>query len=166
MFSLKIVSDPNPSSPRQFMNIGTIYYHDHKFPFGDSFLPRQEITKMMQSVKVIYYPIYGYVGNKTELNTIGYNNIIGSFFNGIIAIDKERIRDLYQVTKIKPELKEKVRFNLQKEVSEYSAYLSGKMYGFEIEREGKLLDFRYGFFSEKDALLNGKQQLEYLNHNF
>ena len=162
MFSLKIVSDPNPSSPRQFLNIGTIYYYDSKRPFGDVLVPRQEITKMMQSVKVTYYPIYGYMGERTELNMVGYNHILGSFFNGIIAIDKEKIRDLYQVNKIKPELKEKVKLALQREVFEYSAYLSGNMFGYEIREEDKLIDFRYGFFSEQDAERNGKQQMEYL----
>lgn len=161
MFSLKVVIDPKPFSPRQYIPIGTIYYHDPKFPFGDVLVSRAEISKMMQSITVTYYPIYGYVGEKTELNTTGYNNIVGSFFNGIIAIDKEKIRELYQVNKISPELKEKVKLKLQQEVAEYSAYLKNEMYGFEIDKEGKRFDFRYGFVSEQAALMDGKQQIEY-----
>jgi hypothetical protein len=162
-YSLEIVNDDDPISPREWDNLGAILYSSSRYVLGDKQVSLQEMREIEKDKNNIVLPVYAYIHSGIALNTTGFSCPWDSGQSGIIYVSKEKIRNEFKVNRISPALKEKVINILRNEVDIYSQYASGEVYGYRILDENKdVVDSCYGFFSYKEAEEQGNESIKYL----
>jgi hypothetical protein len=164
MFTLEIVTDNDPVSPREGFNLGTIYYSSSRYTLGDQQVSKDEIEAMMADKEMIYLPVYAYIHSGIVMNTTGFSCPWDSGMSGIIAISKDKIRKAFNVKRITKDIMASVKSCLKGEVETYSQYLNGEVYCYLIKDDsGDIVDSCGGFYSEEDAESEGKAVLDYFN---
>lgn len=162
MYNLSIVTDSDPISPREDMNLGTIYYSSTRYILGDQQVSKDRIEDMINDKDMVYLPVYAYIHSGVALNTTGFSCPWDSGMSGIIAVSKDEIRTQFNVKRITKKILDTVRNHLKNEVEVYSKYLNGEVYGFEVRDDnGNVVDSCYGFYSEEDAIQQGNESLNF-----
>jgi hypothetical protein len=161
-YSVEVVADFDPISPRDDDNLGTIYYSSQRYKLGDECVDKSEIDRIINDPQMIHLPVYAYIHSGVCLNTTGFSCPWDSGMSGIIAVSKEDIRRRYGVKRITAKLMEKVFNALRAEVEIYSAYINGDVFGFQVRDDnGDIVDSCYGFYSEREALEEGNHSLRF-----
>ncbi len=162
-YSVEVVNDDDPISPREWCNLGTILYTSLRYSLGDKWTDSNDINSVINDPNNIVLPVYAYIHGGVVLNTTGFSCPWDSGQSGVIYVSKEKIRNEFKVKRISPALKEKVINILRSEVEVFSNYLSGEVYGYRILDENKdVVDSCYGFFSYKEAEEQGNESIKYL----
>lgn len=162
-YSLEVVNDDDPISPREWDNLGTILYTSLRYTLGDKWADSNDIHSVTNDPNNIALPVYAYIHSGIVLNTTGFSCPWDSGQSGVIYVSKEKIRNEFKVKRISPALKEKVINILRAEVDIYSQYTSGEVYGYRIvDEHGDVVDSCYGFFSYKEAEEQGNESINYL----
>ena len=164
-YTLEIVNDMDPVNPRtDFDQLGTIYYSSSRYNLGDKCVSKDEIESIMEDNEKIYLPVYAYIHSGVALNTTGFSCPWDSGMSGIIAVSKDKVRQEYNTKRITKKILDQVKNRLKAEVEEFSQYLNGEVYGFQVKDEtGDIVVSCYGFYSEEDAEAEGKAVLDYLS---
>lgn len=161
-YSLKIVADTDPFSPREWDNLGTIYYSSRHYTLGDKCVSKDEIEAIMADKEMIYLPVYAYIHSGIVMNTTGFSCPWDSGMSGIIAVSKDKVRKEFNTKRITKAILDKVNSALKGEVEIYSQYLGGEVYGYQIEdKTGDIVDSCYGFYSEDEAKSEGEASLKF-----
>jgi hypothetical protein len=161
MFTLEIVTDNDPVSPREGFNLGTIYYSSSRYTLGDQQVSKDEIEAMMADKEMIYLPVYAYIHSGIVMNTTGFSCPWDSGMSGIIAISKDKIRKAFNVKRITKDIMASVKSCLKGEVETYSQYLNGEVYCYLIKDDsGDIVDSCGGFYSEEEAQSEGNTSLK------
>ncbi len=164
VYSLEIVPDMDPINPREDREFSTIYYSSSRYTLGDKCVSKDEIESIMEDKEMVYLPVYAYIHSGVMLNTGGFSCPWDSGMSGIIAASKDKIRRIYNTKRITKKILEQVNNRLKAEVEEFSKYLNGEAYGFQVKDEsGDIVESCYGFYSEEDAESEGKAVLDYFN---
>jgi len=164
MFTLEIVTDNDPVSPREGFNLGTIYYSSSRYTLGDKRVSKDYIESIMEDKEMVYLPVYAYIHGGIALDTTGFSCPWDSGMSGVIAISKDKIRQEYNTKRVTKKILDQVTSRLKAEVEEFSQYLNGEVYGFQVKDEtGDIVESCYGFYSEEDAESEGKAVMDYLN---
>lgn len=162
-YSIEIMNDADPISPRECQNLGTILYTSLRYSLGDKWVDSNDINSVINDPDNITLPVYAYIHSGIVLNTTGFSCPWDSGQSGVIYVSKEKIRNEFKVKRISASLKEKVINYLRSEVDVFSKYLSGEVYGYRIlDENGDVVDSCYGFFSYKEAEEQGTTFLEHL----
>lgn len=162
MFTLEIVSDNDPVSPREWDNLGTIYYSSSRYTLGDKCVSKDEIEAIMADKDMIYLPVYAYIHSGIVMNTTGFSCPWDSGMSGIIAVSKDKVREFFKVKRITKAILDKVNSGLKGEVETYSQYLGGEVYCYLIKDDsGDIVDSCGGFYSEEDAQSEGNASLKF-----
>jgi hypothetical protein len=162
MFTLEIVSDNDPVSPREWDNLGTIYYSSSRYTLGDKCVSKDEIEAMMADKDMIYLPVYAYIHSGIVMNTTGFSCPWDSGMSGIIAVSKDKVREFFKVKRITKAILDKVNSRFKGEVETYSQYLGGEVYCYLIKDDsGDIVDSCGGFYSEEDAQSEGNASLKF-----
>jgi len=162
MYHLSIVLDSDPISPREDMNLGTIYYSSSRYHLGDKCVSKEEIETIMADKDMVYLPVYAYIHSGVVLNTTGFSCPWDSGQSGIIAVSKDTIRKEFGTKRITKKILDMVTSHLKGEIETYSQYLGGEVYGYEVRDEsGEIVDSCYGFYSEEDAKSEGNSSLKF-----
>lgn len=165
-YSLKIVHDPDPINPREDSSFGTIYYTSSHYVLGDKRVSADELHSMMNDNSLVYLKVYAYIHSGIILNTSGFSCPFDSGMSGIIAISKNEIRNIWNVSRISKQLLAKVHQGLAAEVETYSKYLSGEAYGYQIcDENGEVVDSCYSFFNREDAEAEGNSALKFMRNS-
>lgn len=165
MFTLNIVTDNCPESPRDGINLGTIYYSSSHYTLGDKCVSKDHINDLMNDKNVVYLPVFAYIHSGILLNTSGFSCPWDSGMSGIIAVTKNEIRTQFNVKRITKSILDKVLTCLKGEVETYSKYLNGEVYGYEILNEkNEVVDSCFGFYSEEDAQSEGESSLKFFQN--
>lgn len=163
-YSVEIVNDDDPISPREWDNLGTILYGSSRYVLGDKQVSFQEMQEIEKDKNNIVLPVYAYIHSGIMLNTTGFSCPWDSGQSGIIYVSKQKVKDQLKVKRITASVRQKVLNILRAEVDIYSQYTSGEVYGYRIlDENGDVVDSCYGFLSYKEAEEQGNESINYLS---
>ena len=164
-YTVKVVRDDNPISPREDDNLGKMVCfhkrynlgdkHDYNFHNYDSWDEMSSDIIREENVSVIL-PLYLYDHSGITMNTTGFSCLWDSGQVGFVFVSKNDVRKEYGVKRISKKLREKVTKLLIGEVETYDKYLTGDVYGYEVTDENdNLIESCWGYYDEDECLTEG-----------
>ncbi len=158
-YKIEIIQDENPSSPREWDNLGTMICFHRRYSLGDKhdFRDSDAATEFLDSNRkkiAILLPLYLYDHSGITMNTTGFSCRWDSGQVGVIYITKEKIRKEYNMKRVSKQRLAKVKEYLIGEVKTYDQYLTGDVYGYkitEVETDEEI-DSCWGYFGQDHCL--------------
>jgi hypothetical protein len=161
---VNVVPDYDAESPREaFDQLGTILYlKSSRYTLGDEGVTIDEIEEIASRDDVYYLPVYAYIHGSIALSTGGFACAWDSGQSGIIYVEKAKADAEYEGMAY---TEKTILERLKAEVEEYSLYLGGCVYGFQVlsacDKCGhyEVVDSCYGFYSIEDAFTAAEEAL-------
>ena len=181
--TIKIFHDPDPESPREWSNLGTLICWHRRYRLGEShhFASPESFLRDLAGVsdqcdlsmdqlreraerKAIILPVYLYDHSGLAMNTIGFHCPWDSGQVGYVYVTLEAVREEFGVKRVTKALREKTEDILRAEIVSYDAYLAGRVYGYIIEHDGEEVDACWGFVGdyELDCLSEARAFVDHL----
>jgi len=165
---LGIFLDDDPSSPREWDNLGTMVAWHPRYILGDEneFSTPDDFYEWLEDQKVVILPLYLYDHSGIAIST---NSWIGraqhaewdSGVVGCIYVTLDDVRKEYSRSRVTKKLREQVEEVLRQEVASYSQYISGQVLGYVLEdSEGELIDSLFGWYGDRDSLIEEALSIE------
>jgi len=148
MKTIKIYNDSDPMNPRiEWDNFGTMVCWHREYILGDE-QPRCTPEEYMEDLPVgtIILPLYLYDHGGITMRTSAFSCPWDSGQVGFIYATPKMIRDSFLKQRISEKTRDRARKVLESEVKIYDQYLTGMVWGFEIEEDGEHVDSCWGFF--------------------
>lgn len=96
----------------------------------------------------IALPVYSYIHSGVTISTGSFGCPWDSGQSGVIYVSKEKVREDYGVKRISPKLLTNVLEILEGEIETFDQYLTGEVYGFQVE--GDVCDDScWGYFGDE-----------------
>lgn len=161
-FDAHIIIDEDPENPRKmYDNFGTLIAFHSRYDLSDNpDWTQDELIEYVKKDDVLALPVYIYEHGNVYLSTSGFNCKWDSGQVGYIFAKYEDIKkegwDIEQAKKY-----------LESEIREFSKYLNGETYGYEIYRKddctycGESVDTGYGYIGLEVTQDEVKAILEY-----
>lgn len=150
--SLNIYYDSDPINPIEYDdgNIGSFFCFHRRYSLGHKHsLSVDEVKQIEKSNDYISLPLFLYDHSGITLSTSPFSCGWDSGKVGIIAVEKSKVREMFNKKIISKKLKEKVIGWLNAEVKTYNQYLTGEVFGFIIvDKEGNEGDSCWGFYGD------------------
>jgi hypothetical protein len=170
-YTIKIVDDNDPINPRDDSNYGKMICFHKRYDLGDktdltsdNFNGWEELEEHIKKElkAVIVLPLFLYDHSGLSLRTFrhGYHGAWDCGQVGFIYATKESITDINGKTKLTKSFLKKLEGYLIDEVEEYSKYLNGEGYGYEIEKNGEQFDSCYGYNDTDYAIKDAKNVID------
>ena len=100
-FDIQIYQDSNPTSPREWDNLGTIYCKHRRYDLGDKHtMGLEEIISLIKRKDVLSLPLYLYDHSGITINTTGFSCPWDSGQVGYIFVRYEDIKKNFSVKRI------------------------------------------------------------------
>lgn len=151
---LEIYVDPCPDSPRNWDNLGTMYFFHRRYTADKHNLSVEEGKALEANPDYISLPIYMFDHSGQTISTTPFSCPWDSGKIGFIAVSKEKVRKEYNWKVITKKRKEKIKKYLEGEVETYDTYLQGEVYGYKLFENEVKIDSCWGFFGS-DHNTNG-----------
>lgn len=166
-FTLKIVPDQDPESPRNWDNLGTMVCFHKRMILGDKHSETVEsLGEIIKRKDVISLPIYAYIHSGIALSTSRTGQFADPWDSGqlgYIYVTKEKIRENFCKKKLSKKIIERALECLEGEIETYNQFLSGDVYGYMVQDEkGETVESCWGFYGEEAAKEEGKSMMEFL----
>ncbi|WP_063832934.1 hypothetical protein [Labrenzia sp. DG1229] len=164
---IKILHDPDPESPHDWDNLGTMSCWHRRYRLGDSHTyddPRDlliDLAGMPPGTELgmnalfaraerhaVILPLYLYDHSGITMNTTGFHCPWDSGQVGYIHVSLKEVRETFSRRRVSPALRKRVTKNLIDEVATYDNYLTGNCYGFVIEKDEEEIDACWGFLGD------------------
>lgn len=160
-FTIALHVDEDPQNPRDvFDHLGIILHKSNRYLLGDELSTEEEMISIAEREDVFVLPVFAHIHSGVVLSTASFSDVWDSGQCGIIYCEKDEARKEYPNTP-EDKLEEFVWERLKAEVEEFSAYLSGSVYGYVMtEPEGIEEHSVWGFYSTEDALNDAKEHAE------
>jgi hypothetical protein len=150
---VKVYQDSDPSSPREWDNLGTIAYKHSRYNLGEEKIddPIEWLEDMLgipnsykytnerlSELEYIFYkkfiaePVYIYDHGSVAISTSPFGCRWDSGKVGYIYISKADALKEYGGKIVTKKLRERIEGYLSAEIETYSQYLSGDVYGFRV----------------------------------
>ncbi len=176
-FSLEIIPDDSPESPREWDNLGTMVCFHKNYDLGDKHDYRHEDYTgwgVMQEAIVannpdcIIFPLFLYDHSGLRIKIGSFQGLLSqghaefdSFQIGFIFVSREKINEEH-FARLGGRTDERIEEQLRGEVETYDQYLRGDVYGFVLRRPncdscdgpGEQEDSCWGFYGP-DPVENG-----------
>lgn len=170
-FSVKYISiEPEPESPRDFENLGTMVCFHNKYNLGDnehcykrndfnSFEHLKSIIEEREDVGAIL-PLYLYDHSGITMRTVPFDDRWDSSKVGFIFVSKDKIRKEFEIDcaddNISEDILDVVKKVLEGEVEIYDSYIKGDVYRlvketFDKDGESKDCDICGSYYDIKSA---------------
>ena len=168
--TIKIYHDEHAVSPRDWDNLGTmICGHSryqlgdkHEFEGGRAFLldlldlddecPFDVDQLLIRAERIaVILPVYLYDHSGLAMNTTGFHCLWDSGQVGFIYVSLADIRKEYSVKRVSQKRRERVANYLKSEVQNYNDYISGIVYGYVVEMDGKEIESCWGFIGDYES---------------
>lgn len=148
-FSIKIVTDKDPQSPREWDNLGTVFVAHRRYDFSD--VNAEDIRDdngQIDDARYIHLPIYMYDHSGITVRTTPFSCPWDSGQVGVIYVDKDKVREEFGWKRITKEREAQIHKYLVDEVETLDQYLTGDVYGFTVtdNETGEEIDSCWGFF--------------------
>lgn len=152
-YSIELVSDENPDSPRNWDNLGVMFCAHGRYNLGDKqSSSREEIDKVQNKKGTLSLPVYLYDHSGLTMSTEPFSCQWDSGQVGIIYATREKILAEYGVKRVSKKIKVDMYRILQNEVKTYSDYLEGNVIGIIVRNpQGEEIDSCYGHYPEHDV---------------
>lgn len=162
-YELKIKQDSYPDSPREWDNLGSFYTtknnryiereisiydyeRDEEFDFGSD---ADNDIERLSKLGYIAIPVSIYDHSSWTVFT-GVASGWDSGCIGFYVVSREKIREYFGCKRISKKLLVKVISIMVEEVKTFDRFVQGEVWGFEISKDGELLDSCCGFYEEDD----------------
>lgn len=144
--SLKIYTDEDPMSPRDWDTLSTMICFHKRYTLGDDhnyvcndYSDWEELRKAIEKDNnvAIIFPLYMYDHSGITISTsleYPYNDRWDAGQIGWVFVTKEQIRKEYSVKRITLKIIERAKKCIISEVNVYDEYLRGDVYGFVLEK--------------------------------
>jgi hypothetical protein len=178
--TLKLVQDNDGESPRNWDNLGVMVCAHRRYTLGDEdglnkavrFIKEHISEATLENIgfdedhapsvqealeltgKVIVLPLYLYDHSGITMKTTPFSCRWDSGQVGFIYMPKEAALNEYGWKRMSPKRTEKVMQVLTAEVTVYDQYLTGDVWGFQLNVEGEETESCWGFFGS-DPVTNG-----------
>ena len=143
---LEIYVDPCPDSPRNWDNLGTMYFFHRHYTADKHNLSVEEGKALEANPDYISVPIYMYDHSGQTIRTTPFSCPWDSGKIGFIAVSKEKVRKEYKWKVVTKKRKAQIEKYLEGEVETYDTYLQGEIYGFKLFEDEVETDSCWGFF--------------------
>jgi len=166
-YEIEIFQSDYPEDPRGWDNLGTMICFHNRYDLGDkhNYYDPDEFIEDMKNEKVIILPLYLYDHSGITISTGPFGCPWDSGQVGYIYVTYEDIKKEFSYKNITTKRIEKIKDYLRGEVETYDNYLTGNIYGYNIED----VDSCSGYFGdpEKSGLLDeAKDIIDYeIEHN-
>jgi hypothetical protein len=129
---LRIYYDEHAESPRMWDNLGTMVCFHDRYDLGDKhgFENADEVVEYLEETGALFLPLFLYEHGGITMKTSGFNDPWDSGQVGVIYVEKEKVRQEYNIKNITKKCRDIVRGRLMGEVEEYDRYIRGDVYGF------------------------------------
>lgn len=168
--TIKIYYDNDAESPRNWDNLGTLICGHSRYNLGDTHsfkggreflldlldldedspLDVDQLVIRAEKIAVIL-PVYLYDHSGLAMNTTGFHCPWDSGQVGFIYATLTDLRKEYSVQRVSAKLRDKTASLLKGEVTAYSDFLSGNVYGYVIEKNDEETDSCWGFIGDYDG---------------
>ena len=152
-YEIVLEQDNDPCNPREDEHLGTMLCMHRRYSLGDdSKASREEISDYLEGRKsdiAISLPLYLYDHSGITMNTTGFSCPWDSGIVGTIFVNKEKVREQYNVKRITKKMEQKVKEHLRNEVQVYDDYISGNVYGFYIKKDDEIMESCFGFYGDE-----------------
>jgi hypothetical protein len=161
-YKIEIHYDSDPSSPREWDNMGTIYtppLRRHKI--ADQEESSDWIAEYVNRKDVVALPVYMIDHSGIALSTSSFNDPWDSGQIGYIAVTREKaLKDYGRRVN-----RRTIERQLRAEIEVYSAYVQGEAYGFVVrDPMGREIHSCWGFLGTdgmKCAIADAKSLIDY-----
>jgi len=147
--SVKIYYDEDPMSPREWDNLGTMVCWHRRYNLGDDQAPRDydSVQDLIESYDAkVLLPLYLYDHSGITMNVGGFSDPWDSGQVGFIYVTAETIRKEYGCKRITAKVLANVETCLRSEVGTYDQYLTGDVYEYVVDEDGRDEDRCCGLF--------------------
>jgi hypothetical protein len=162
---IRIVYDQDPSSPRDWDNLGVIYAQHPRYNLSDKTASEAELEEAKKTGVVFNLYMYEHSGVALSIsNTVyPYTDRWDSGQVGYVYITRETIQKEYNQKKITKKLYERIQKGIEGEIDAYNRYLNGWVYGFQQSKVHKcnfggeheeVIDSCYGFYCDADQVIS------------
>jgi hypothetical protein len=163
-YTIKVMADHDPISPREWDNLGTMvcfgnygylgdvngqkeYYNDRDRLWHElsglydeehtDYLTDGQIERVRKVAfeKHIILPLYIYDHSGITMNTSGFSCPWDSGQVGYIYISLEKVREEYGCKRVSKKMRERIAGYLRNEVKTFDQFITGDVYGYDITRE-------------------------------
>lgn len=144
--TIKLYQDPDPNSPREWSNLGTVWCKHGRYQLADKHAAPPPDTNAVR------LPIYLYDHSGITISTKPFSCPWDSGQIGFIYCTYEQIRKEYDLNpgQIPGETIKRVIEQLEQEVRTYDQFLRGEVYGYIIEDQyGNHLDSCWGYYQDE-----------------
>lgn len=139
-YRFEVWPDPDPTSPRENDNLGTMLYSHSRYVLGDERTRFSSFDEYLESAKispneVVSLPLYLLDHSGLKMSTEDFNDRWDSGVVGVIFVTFDKLREEYGVSSVDEQTVERAQAALRAEVEEFSQYLEGDIYGFRLRRK-------------------------------
>jgi hypothetical protein len=168
-FTIKVDTDPDPTDPREWDNLGTMICAHRRYILGDeqdrgSFDSLKDMYNHLvneRGAKVILQ-LYLYDHSGLAMNTSGFSCRWDSGSVGFIYATREDIQKWYGVKNMTKKVLADAKRMLEIEVEEYDKYLKGDAYMYStFNEDGEVTDSCCGFSEAEYALAEARSIADY-----
>jgi hypothetical protein len=154
-YTVKVVADTDPESPREWDNAGTVALVERcRYDFGDERLSPDEMKAIIKDPSNIVLPVYMYDHSGITINTTGFSCGWDSGQVGIIYISRKDAIKEWGKKICTASVVQKAREYLKGEIETLDQYVTGSVYGFVVcDPEGNETDSCWGFYGEPSECL-------------
>ncbi len=154
-YKVVVSIDPEPQSPREWDNIGTVVIHNRsRYAFADETADMHELLNLESDKNHISLPIYLYDHSGITINTTGFACRWDSGQVGVIYCTKEAAVKEFGNKVCTAKVREKALKALKAEVEELDQYIRGEVYGFQVfNPEDEVVGSCWGYYGDADYCL-------------
>ena len=136
-YRFEVLVDPDPQSPRENENLGTILYNHRRYVLGDDLIKFASFDEYLDSAnlsaeEVVSLPVYLLDHSGITLSTTDFQDQWDSGCVGVIYTTFDKIKKEDGVEEVDPDLRERGGLVLDSDVSEFNTYLNKEIYGFRL----------------------------------
>lgn len=167
LLTVKVFDDLNPCNPRDWDNVATLVCWHKCYTLGDE-QPTQDPQEWLAEYQAanpgaLILPLFMYEHSGISLSLQPFGCRWDSGQVGWAVVTAETIAKEWPDSPTPEARQEKALACARAEVEEYSAYVNGDCYGYQvIDQDGEVLESCGGYFDQKEALYAGKASAQAL----
>lgn len=136
-YRFEVLVEPDPQSPRENENLGTMLYNHRRYVLGDDRIKFASFDEYLDSAnlsaeEVVSLPLYLLDHSGLTLSTTAFQDQWDSGCVGVIFTTFDKIKNEYGASEVDHDLVERIELVLENEVAEFNSYLNNEIYGFRL----------------------------------
>lgn len=168
-YSISVMFDENPESPREWENIGIIHCAHRRYSLGDVQHNTLEAINAAENKCLkngdIVLPLYLYDHSGITISLSPFSCPWDSGRVGFIAIPRKKMLKEFSAKIFSKKLKEKALEIAKEEIEVYDQFLRGEVYGYVVRKDSEELESCWGHYGLDYCKEEAKKVVDYLQEN-